>query len=423
MADTSSSAASAANKPHSPFSTAQSPELPRLFKGFVRHFLMSPTIQVRILSIVDEAGSATVGDATEGLPGHPDPVGALKVMIDLGILVAEVRRGVLDASTLIRRSPDDPSNSEGADDGGPLDQLHLPLPGGSGDGGGDAPHGVTQLAFSLLVPQVLVSSNRKFLRAMKKQLRRPGIYGLGSALQLYIGRSDDTGQRVSFGQQPISGVEQVFVITDRYNNLTSADAAVCERILWSRAVSQGDRKVVNDRPDGAPVSIERYAELEAFVALACLTLQREGVLFTGKSPRTILAGPRAEPGCLGPLRPFGERPAGDIFELEFGGGLVALAARQADDRWLLLRGSEVRVDTVASATANASFLRAAWLHSGLLEPSPDGSRLIAKRDLVFESGSTVSHFCAGAKGRGLAGWTPIDPDGGFDANTPALIAA
>jgi len=153
MADISSSAASAANKPHSHFSTAQSPELPRLFKGFVRHFLMSPTIQVRILSIIDEAGSATVGDVMEGLPGHPDPVGALEVMIDLGILVAEVRGGVLDASTLIRRSPDDPSRPDGAGDRGPLDRPHLPLPGGSGGGGGDAPYGVTQLAFSLLVPQ------------------------------------------------------------------------------------------------------------------------------------------------------------------------------------------------------------------------------------------------------------------------------
>lgn len=423
MADTPSSAASAANKPHSHSSTAQSPEVPRLFKGFVRHFLMSPTIQVRILSIIDEAGNATVRDVMEGLPGHPDPVGAVQVMIEAGILVAEVRRGVLDASTLLRRSPDDPSSPEGADNGGPVEPPELPLSGGSDDGGGDNPHGVTRLVFSSLVPQVLVSSSRFALRALKKQLCQSGVYGLGSARQFYIGRSDDTGQRVCFGQQPISGVEQVFVITDRDNNLTSADAAVCERILWSRAVSQGDRKVVNDRPDGAPVSVERYAELEAFVALACLTLQREGLLFTGKSPRTILAGPRAEPDCLGPLRPFNELPEGDIFELEFGGGLVAIAARQADDRWLLLRGSEVRVDTVASATANASFLRAAWLHSGLLAPSPDGSRLIARRDLVFESGSAVSHFCAGAKGRGLAGWKPIDPDGGFDANTPALIAA
>jgi hypothetical protein len=423
MADTSSSAAQAANKPHSHFSTAQSPELPRLFKGFVRHFLMSPTIQVRILSIIDEAGSATVGDVIEALPGHPDPVGALQVMIDLGILIAEVRGGVLDANTLLRRSPDDPSSPEVDDDGDPSNPPDLPLQHRSGGGGGDGAHGVTRLDFSSLVPRVLVSSNRNSLRALKRQLCQPGIYGLGSARQFYVGRSDDAGRRVCFGQQPISDVEQVVVITDQNGGLTSADAAVCERILWSRAVSQGDREVVNDRPDGAPVSVVRYAQLEHFVGQVCLMLQAEGILFGGMSPRAVLAGPRAEAGRLGPLRPFNERPEGEIFELEFGGGLLAIAARQADDRWLLLSGSEVRVDTVASATASASFLRAAWLHAGLLEPSPDGSCLIAKRDLVFESGSAVSHFCAGAKGRGLAGWKPIDPDGGFDANTPALIAA
>jgi hypothetical protein len=97
--------------------------------------------------------------------------------------------------------------------------------------------------------------------------------------------------------------------------------------------------------------------------------------------------------------------------------LTALAARQAEDRWLLLRGSDVRVDTVPTAGAGPGFLRAAWAHAGLLELSADGTSYVAMRDLVFPSGSAAALFCTGSKGRGLAGWRPIDPEGGME---PAL---
>ena len=90
--------------------------------------------------------------------------------------------------------------------------------------------------------------------------------------------------------------------------------------------------------------------------------------------------------------------------------MTALAARQGDDRWLLLGGSDVRVDTVPTAGAGPGFLRAAWAHAGLLELSADGTSYIARRDLVFPSGSAAALFCTGAKGRGLAGWHPIGPE-------------
>ena len=43
------------------------------------------------------------GKSSMRCPGHPDPVGAIEVMIRLGILVAELR-GVLDANTVVRRA-------------------------------------------------------------------------------------------------------------------------------------------------------------------------------------------------------------------------------------------------------------------------------------------------------------------------------
>lgn len=111
-----------------------------------------------------------------------------------------------------------------------------------------------------------------------------------------------------------------------------------------------------------------------------------------------------------------------MLELNFNDGHVALAARQAEDRWLLLRGSEVRIETVASAGAGASFQRSAWLHIGLLELGAHGQCYVVTRDIAFRSGSAVAHFCTGSKGKSLAGWTPIDPDVGYDPRTAALIA-
>lgn len=101
---------------------------------------------------------------------------------------------------------------------------------------------------------------------------------------------------------------------------------------------------------------------------------------------------------------------------------MALAVKRASDRWLLLRGSDVRIDTVATAGAGARFQRSAWLHSGLLDIGADGRSYVVTRDIVFSSGSAVAHFCTGSKGKGLAGWQPIDPAGGYDAETPGLIA-
>ena len=243
-----------------------------------------------------------------------------------------------------------------------------------------------------------------------------------NSTQDYIGMGSDVGHRVASGNQPIKDVETISVITDGKGNLGNDDANAAERILWSRSMAFGDRTLVNGVPDGAPVDAQRYSEIDQFVAAACLALRHHDLLFTRGSARNLIAGPRGEPGRVGPMRRINDVPEGEVLELAFNDGLMARAAKQADDRWLLLRGSEVRIETVATAGAGARFQRAAWLHSGLLDIGADGRSYVATRDIVFPSGSSVAHFCTGSKGKGLAGWQPIDPDGGYDPATPALIA-
>jgi hypothetical protein len=392
-----------------------------LVGGLVQHELVSPSIQVRILSIVDETGSATIGEIADALPDHPDPVGAVAVMIRLGILVAELR-GVLDASTILRRADPDPD---------PAGAACTPPAAPAGDPPSavaalikDAPvSGLLRLDATPFSPLLVVGpGSRRGEFGRMGETRHPGIYGLMSRTHVYIGTSNDTGRRVATGAQPISNIETIFVLTDANGNLTAEDAKVAERIAWSRAVAFGDRTLANDRPDGGQVDAQRYSEIDHFVAAACLKLRHDDLLFTRGTTRNLMAGPRGEPGRVGAHRPLNDIPDGEVLELSFNDGHIALAAKQAEDRWLLLRGSDVRIDTVATSGVNASFQRAAWLHSGLLDVDADGRSYVVMRDIVFPSGSAVAHFCTGSKGRGLAGWQPIDPDGGHDPGTAALIA-
>ncbi len=390
--------------------------VPPIVDGLVQHPLLSPSLQVQILSIVDATGSASIGDIVTELPDHADPVAAIMALAAAGILTLDLY-GALDANTIVSRvnpapEPSDPSGSASN------------LPTRPNTSQSELPSGIDRIVANPFSAQLCVgrgSSRRGF--AHLADLHRPGVYILLNANSAYVGVGGDVGVRVGGGQQPIQNIETVIAITDTNGNLSPEDARALERMLWSRLAASGERTMINGVPDGAPVEVQRYSELEAFLAQACLALHHENILFVESSARAILAGPRAEPQRLGSLRPLNQMPDGDLLELGFGNNLVSLAARQAENHWLLLRGSDVRLDTVASATCSTSFLRSAWLHSGLLALAPDGGSFMVMRDLAFASGSAVAQFCTGAKGRGLAGWLPIDADGECDPGTPKPIAA
>lgn len=417
-----------AHAPGKPYPHSIQIEPPRLIGGLVQHPLVSAPTQVKILEVVEETGSATIADIVAELPDHPDPVSAILVMVEVRILVIEIK-GVLDAHSIVRRAdpgPDPeggtPSSPSDCPDASSARSISSELTGGC-----VAPtpiaDGLERLEVNPFSPNVVVGSGetrRAFARM--PEVRRPGVYLLMNANRIYVGTGADVGLRVASGQQPIGDIDTIAVITDAHCNLSEDDAKSAERLLWSRVAGAHERVLINGIPDGASIDVQRLSELEAMLGAACLALRHAGLLFTSGSARGVLAGPRQEPGRVSPLRPFNEMPNGEIVELNFSSGMIALAARQSDTRWLLLQGSDVRIDTVASANASTRFLRAAWLHAGLLEVAPDGRSLTTTRDLVFRSGSGLAQFCAGSKGRTLESWKPVAPDGGYDPDTAALIA-
>jgi len=394
----SSSGAAASNKPH--FSCPMTSPI-AIASGLVQHDLVSPTDQVLILATIDETGSASVGDIMVALDGHADPAGAIQVLISAGIVEADIPSGVLDQHTMLTRmAPSDPDDDPTPSAPGGV----LPITGG-------LPDDSVSLCVSRMHPSVVVSpgSGRRAL-GRAPTLQRPGVYILLSGAQAYVGMGSEVGRRVATGTQPIADIDAIITITDAHDGLSEADALVFERIIHGRLSAAREVTLVNGTPDGAPVPTERYEELNLLAAMACHALAREGHLFVTLSPRMVLAGPRAEEGRLAPLRAFNEAPDGEVMELTFGKGHIALACRRAHDEWVLLRGSDIRLDSVASATASASYLRAAWYNAGILELAHDGTSYVLTRDMFFSSASAAMHFTVGSKGQGRGGWQPIDTD-------------
>lgn len=404
----------APSKPYSSFSPFPQPVLAG---GLIQHELFSAATQLTMLRVVDETGSATLGDITDALAGHPDPTGAALVMVDLGILTITFT-GIIDMHAVLRRAPQVPDPDDSCAVASDDTSRTKPIASAA------MPDGVVTLAASPFSPSVLVA-NGDARRVLGKidALDRPGVYALISSDQVYIGASSAVGSRVSSGQQPIGNIETIVVITDANGTLTSHDVLAVERMFHARVQASGAFSRLNDLPMGSGVGPELYSQIDAFLGHACLALHHHGVIFGGNTARAVLAGPRCEAGRLGKPRPFNAIPDGERLELCFDDGLVALATRQQDNRWLLLAGSDIRIETAPSANSSVRFQRSAWLHAGLLELSPDGRSYVTTRDLVFRSGSGAAQFCVGSKGRTRDSWVPIDPNGGFDAGTPALIAA
>lgn len=426
MADLSSSGRMAARNPYSPsIDTAFVGDPGPVHPGLVGHALLTPGVQVQILSVVAATGSSSIGDIVVELPGHPDPVGAIFALIGAGVLRV-LSTGIIDHNSVVVRCGDDgPRDSDSDDiapDAGP-DETAGTAP--------DSQPGIQQLHFSealaaplprdllavpagQLQPTIIVGPGER--RAAFRRvgcLSRPGVYILLRGKDAYVGYGADVGARIMNGRQMPGGTPDcVIAIVDAHDGLSTDDAKAFERILWSWVSNDHAFTLVNGVPDGAPLDADRYDQLTLLTGRVALALRQAGLMFLGGSARGQIAGPRTEPGRLGAMRRIDDLPEGRVMELNYC-GLTALAAERDDGSWLLLRGSDVRIDTVASANASASFQRAAWLHAGLLELAADGSCYVVMRDIVFSSGSAVGHFVSGSKGFGLSSWTPVDENDGM----------
>lgn len=401
--------------------------------GLVEHPLVSPSTQVQILSVVDATGSASIGDIIAEIPEHADPVGALFALIAAGAL-AVLSTGFIDANTIVARPGADPLDGTDAHvtppgtgpndlpETAPASDATIPPANLTGLCTDDLPPDLLAVPTSQLQPRIVVGPGTQRLAFGRVDcLNRPGVYILLRGRDAYIGYGSEVGFRITDGRQMPGGTPDVIIaIADAHNGLSIDDAKALERILWSSVAGDDDFVLVNGVPSGAGIEPDRYDQLALFLAQVVLALRQAGLMFLGGSVRQRLAGPRTEPGRLGAPRRIEDLPEGRVMELTYC-GLTALAAERSDGSYLLLRGSDVRIDA-ASANASAMFQRAAWLHAGLLEPAQDGSCYMVMRDIVFSSGSAVGRFVSGGKNVRASAWQKLDPDEDTDvlALAPAL---
>lgn len=391
---------------------------PIIRHGLVQHPLLSGGVQIRVLAKIDASGSALVADVVTLLSGHADPIGAIFVLLDAGIIVAELKGRPMDEDTILRRpwTPDAPALA-----------IDPPHDDDDGDAGASAlafptePVGSSRPAFSPVMARLDWSQRRDLGRG--GFWCRPGIYLLASCQTVYVGASAELNVRAVQGSQPISQIDTLLMLADANGELDFEDALALERLMHMRLSACRDLTLANGTPDGTAIMPDRFDDLQVLAGQFALFLARESIGFAGQSSRNILAGPRMEKGFTSTLRIFDEMPKGEIHELAFNSGLQARAVHHESGDWIVLRDSEIRIETVRSANSTASYHRSALLHAGVLVPSVNGGCYLLKRDLRFPSRSAAAHFVTGSKGQGRGGWKPIDPEGGFDPNTNLLIAS
>lgn len=80
MANATNSGPAAARNSHLPSNEAtRVVDCGPVHPGLVGHILLTPSVQVQILSVVDATGAASIGDIIAELPSHTDPVGTALV--------------------------------------------------------------------------------------------------------------------------------------------------------------------------------------------------------------------------------------------------------------------------------------------------------------------------------------------------------
>ncbi|MBJ7578429.1 hypothetical protein JHC09_11105 [Devosia sp. MC532] len=254
----------AARKAYSSASTAQTNTLPHFENGFVIHQTLSPSDQVRILAVVDETGSAPLGDILAVLEGHPEPVEAVTALVHAGTLEFGQHQ-LVDVNTLVFRRCENPN---------PIGQrTHHGTPTAPVANGpvADIEQENAKCSFFALDTlelraQVHVTTDRR-LRGVgvNRQLEQAGVYIKIFGDIAYVGCGSRVKSRLNVAPNGLNRKpDEIFVITDANNRLTVDDAYILERILWDRMKAAGHNLMTQDTPDAgmlATIAMSRSRSL------------------------------------------------------------------------------------------------------------------------------------------------------------------
>jgi len=364
--------------------------LPRHWKdlpGLIDEGLIDPDTQVRVLALVEETGSTSMGDIIAALPNHPAPAKAVMSLVHHGVLAIDP--GLITSNSMLRRDipaafsrVDQPSLASGHDSPPPADKR------------------INRMAAQRPQPELFIAhwSDRAVFRH-EAALQRPGIYAALYADCVYIGMSADLAGRLVASNHLLNhGFPDLLVgIVDKNNVMTATQCRVAERQL-ARAVQKDGRLRLANRilPTGAEVSLADFSLADRFVRDAITAIGKADIGFFPQKSRldTDDEVAEADPYDLGQDEAeAGELVEGDLLSLRSCG--VHATARMIGGKVHVLGGSEIRRETVPSIQAGVVLRRQELLHDGSMVAH--GAHFILTRDVAFDTASGAASFVTGSR--------------------------
>ncbi|MHA6297906.1 hypothetical protein [Devosia sp. CAU 1758] len=355
-------------------------EVSAALAGLVADPLVDLDTQIAVLALVDETGSASMGDLISILQRHEAPAQAIGAMLRLGVLVVEP--GLIDAQSLVSRRVQPvrarPSFADQVNhrDRGKVHHLQVLAP-------------EPDIFFAIGI-------DRNYF-VTEARLRQRGIYFAIYCDGVYVGRSGDTACRIAWGAHlRRHGLpERIIAAVDRKGALSEAQMRACERLAARRVVKETDLALVNDTlPVGDRLGPIAYAGAAGFVDTVFERVLAAGLF--GSDAHADVPAPVTEPDL--------EQEPGmeSVFSLDACG--IRARARQENGKWIVLAGSQVRPDPAPSSGSAPFRLRTELLHEGGLVTT--GDVLVLTEDLAFDTAVAAGCFVAGSRVRAGA-WKPI----------------
>lgn len=363
--------------------------LPRHWKdlpALIDDALIDPDSQIKILALVEESGSVSMGDIIEALPDHPAPAKAVMSFVRQGVL--SIDPGLITGNSILRRNMPVAFST----------MSHVRFDGGDGLPP-PADKSTSRVLSQKPQPELFIAhwTDRAAFRR-EERLRRPGIYVALYSDRAYIGMSNELcGRLAASGHLLSHGFPDLVVgIVDQNDVMTAAQFRVAERRMARAVQKDGRLRLANKAlPVGAEVNLAAFAQADRFVRESIEAIREADIVFLPKTCPADREHKVIELGVpdLGQDEEAGELIDGELLSLRSCG--VHATARMLGDKIHVLAGSEIRRETVPSIKSGVIQLRQELLHDGSLVAH--GDTLMLTRDVPFDTASGAASFVTGSR--------------------------
>lgn len=239
------------------------------------------------------------------------------------------------------------------------------------------------------------------------EITRTGIYLLTgpdpevpSKALAYIGESDNVGKRLAQHNRDEDKDywDHACVVTSKDQNLTKAHVRYVESRLIAIAGAAGRATLANGTaPDYGYLPEADIADMEFFIEQIRIVLPVLGLDLLRDRPT---AAPRLMPEAAF----TGEADNAPVFELTSRKHDLQAQAREIDDSFIVVAGSQAREQWAGAQGQSYADLHRQLLEEGKLVPDVATGRMVFREDYAFRSPSAASAVILGRPDNGRTSW-------------------